>query len=63
MVCQKGPLTSFTVVAFGPLNFVIFGFNRFATLIKLQGHTKWQSQIIELEPRVPLKIGFQVKSL
>ena len=53
------PVT-FTNVGISPLNFLTFSFNPFVTLVRI----KCQSQIIELEPRPPIKnADFLVKSL
>ena len=53
------PVT-FANVGISPLNFLTFSFNPFATLVRI----KCQSQIIELEPRPPIKnADFLVKSL
>ena len=60
---QKGPFffpVTFTNVGISPLNFLTFSFNPFVTLVRI----KCQSQIIELEPRPPIKnADFLVKSL
>ena len=42
-----------------PQHFLTYSYNLFSTFVKFQGHTYCQFQIIELEPRAPLKkIGF-----
>ena len=64
---QKAPFTSFSPVTSTNVgqNFLTFSFNHFFhTGVKLQGHTLFQFQIIELEPRASLKkCFFPVKSL
>ena len=57
---QKGPPTSFSPVTSTNLgissqNFPTFSFKPLPHLCKFQRHTYCQSQIIELEPRLPLK--------
>ena len=60
---KKVPLTSFspvtsTNVGYSPQNFLTFSFNSCHTGVKCQNHTNCQPQIIELEPRAPLKKVF-----
>ena len=46
---------SCTDVEISPKNFLTFSFNSLALLVSNFKHTKCQCQIIELEPRLPLK--------
>ena len=61
---KKAPPTSFSLVTstnvgLGPQNFLTFSFNPFATLEQnFKFFTYCQSQIIELEPRPPLKESY-----
>ena len=67
---QKRPPTSFSTVnstngGINPQNILTFSFEPFFhTGVKFHVCTQWQPQIIELEPRPPLKkVVFLVKSL